>query len=944
MIIKKIHLENYRSHSNTTVELSKGVNLILGVNGSGKSSILEAIASVLFDTKDRAGKVNGKSFIKHGEKSAKVEITFLGNDGREYWIKNTFHSKKAGTSLLKDCVTEKEYSEKEEIREKLNELCGIQKNAKDLYENLIIAKQNEFITIFKETPTKRAEVFNKIFNTEMYEEMAGWILKKIEDRDSREKERKEAEKNAFVSNLKEETEYESLLQDSCFSQKNLEEENQVFQQERNKLEKEINFYETKRREIERLEIESFNKKEEGKKQKNNIKLEISRARESQRARKVIEETQEEYFHYLKIGETLDLEKKEFAHYQKVQEKNRELLQKKEELSWKIEQADKNLKKLERGLGTKYEKRKKMQEEILSKEEREKSLQSQQALFQKALWEIKQLEEKKGSLEKQFYSSCQMLSKWEQEKAEKKKKIADLEEEKLEEQLAVFEKIKEEAQKKKQEILIQSEKIQLLLESKEKLKYKLCPLLSETCENVGDKNVEEYFQKKCLEEKSKQELLEQDLIELEKGKASENIVWEKKLSYQLFQKEYAELEASLQKERLQSERIQLEIEKENLEGKKILFSLAVSQKEELEEQLQNLVREFSGLGLVETREVLKTLEQEILDEETEQRVLEEERKKNIQQVAENETRIQLGIDEKLFIFKTAIQEKETEQKRLQKGYRLYLENKQISSQLEEIFSKIQREIGRRAELKKERFALEEALFHLKQEVKELVWENLQEGRKKIQEKLLENIQKLATIKEQIKNISATLEEIKKEKEKIRTLQRELDQLKEKLEQTKKIRMNIKAMGPQISKFMLEKISFSASVNFHKITGRTERILWTNENDFESGKENKYAVYLVGENKKIAFEHLSGGEQVAVAISLRETMTEHFSNSKFMILDEPTNNLDTERKKLLAEYMAEILNHLEQSIIVTHDNTFREMAERVIELTEITGKETNGKSKL
>ena len=43
MIIKRVKLENYRSHSNTTVNFSKGVNLILGKNGKGKTSILEAI-------------------------------------------------------------------------------------------------------------------------------------------------------------------------------------------------------------------------------------------------------------------------------------------------------------------------------------------------------------------------------------------------------------------------------------------------------------------------------------------------------------------------------------------------------------------------------------------------------------------------------------------------------------------------------------------------------------------------------------------------------------------------------------------------------------------------------------------------------------------------------------------------------------------------------------
>ena len=40
MIIKRVKLENYRSHSNTTVDFSKGVNLILGKNGKGKTSIL----------------------------------------------------------------------------------------------------------------------------------------------------------------------------------------------------------------------------------------------------------------------------------------------------------------------------------------------------------------------------------------------------------------------------------------------------------------------------------------------------------------------------------------------------------------------------------------------------------------------------------------------------------------------------------------------------------------------------------------------------------------------------------------------------------------------------------------------------------------------------------------------------------------------------------------
>lgn len=43
MKINRIHLENYRIHDKLDVEFDSGINLLLGENGKGKSSILEAI-------------------------------------------------------------------------------------------------------------------------------------------------------------------------------------------------------------------------------------------------------------------------------------------------------------------------------------------------------------------------------------------------------------------------------------------------------------------------------------------------------------------------------------------------------------------------------------------------------------------------------------------------------------------------------------------------------------------------------------------------------------------------------------------------------------------------------------------------------------------------------------------------------------------------------------
>lgn len=44
----------------------------------------------MFNTKDRTGKETGKSYIKFGKKSSKIDINFIANDGREYNLKTEF--------------------------------------------------------------------------------------------------------------------------------------------------------------------------------------------------------------------------------------------------------------------------------------------------------------------------------------------------------------------------------------------------------------------------------------------------------------------------------------------------------------------------------------------------------------------------------------------------------------------------------------------------------------------------------------------------------------------------------------------------------------------------------------------------------------------------------------------------------------------------------------
>jgi len=74
-------------------------------------------------------------------------------------------------------------------------------------------------------------------------------------------------------------------------------------------------------------------------------------------------------------------------------------------------------------------------------------------------------------------------------------------------------------------------------------------------------------------------------------------------------------------------------------------------------------------------------------------------------------------------------------------------------------------------------------------------------------------------------------------------------------------------------------------------------------------------------------LSGGEQVSVAIAIRTALAQSLTSANFAIFDEPTVNLDKDRKELLSRSLNTMLYKLEQVFVVTHDDSFQEMAEAI-----------------
>ncbi|KKL53119.1 hypothetical protein LCGC14_2278650, partial [marine sediment metagenome] len=83
MIITKIKLKNFISHNDTEIEFPYGVSILMGENGSGKSSIIDAIYYSICGEQVRGDTIN--DLIKEGKNSARVILNFQ-HGGIEYEV------------------------------------------------------------------------------------------------------------------------------------------------------------------------------------------------------------------------------------------------------------------------------------------------------------------------------------------------------------------------------------------------------------------------------------------------------------------------------------------------------------------------------------------------------------------------------------------------------------------------------------------------------------------------------------------------------------------------------------------------------------------------------------------------------------------------------------------------------------------------------------------
>ena len=921
MIIKKVQLENYRSHSNTTVEFTKGVNLILGKNGRGKTSILEAISTVMFNTKDRSGKETGKSYIKFGEKSSKVEIDFIANDGREYNLKTEFFKTKPKKQTLKDMIGS-EYDG--DIQEKLEELCGIKKGFEETYENIVIAKQNEFINIFKDSGTTREKTFNKIFNTQIYKEMYDSFLKEAIDKYKSEKENLDSKINYLKENMEDKEQITNFLKKEKDVEKNLQDNFKNINVVSKNLENEIKEYETTEIELNNLIKNIKDEENKIKKYLSLLKENIIEAKKAKKAKIIVKETEKPYLEYLEIENRLKVLRENLDNLLEEQKLNIQYQNNIKILKLNNENLKTDIINLEENILKNSVKKENLENEISNLKVKEENLDLKLKKYINLLDELEKLENFKNKKIEDKLKKTTEIDILKKELVSKNDLFKTINIEELEKKLSNFQELEKELKLLEEQKIIFETEIKTLKKSSKELSDKICPFLNEKCQNLEDKEAEDYFSSKISIKTEELENLKKNIEEKTQILVEKVVFEDKKKQYFELEKSIKDLELSLKNEEINLKEIELDIKNLDMNIQKLIENQEFQNSQMLREKKKELEVELRNLNLDEKRENLKNLLENLEIEK--EKILKSQNsiENNLKEIDEYSKKIKEDTNKNIESIKSEIKTFENKLDDLKNPYNEYLKNNVLAEDLENLLLKVNKNIKELYSLRTEKNLLEEKVSNLEEKIKNIQIAELKEKYDTIKEELNEINKKLGSSQEKIENYKKILEKISSQEEKQKKLLIEFKKLENKFNKASLIRNEVGQMGRAISKYMLSGISNIASVNFNKITGRTERIEWSNE------EKDKYAVYLVGQERKIAFEQLSGGEQVSVAIAIRGTMTEYFTNSKFMILDEPTNNLDTERKKLLAEYMGEILNNLEQSIIVTHDDTFREMAEKIIEL--------------
>ncbi len=911
MIFKTLKLKNFKSYNNSEVKFDKGISIIVGENGAGKSSILEAISFALF--KQHGARKIDDLVRNNSNGSMVVELEFASN-GKDYKIIREKLSSGLKSKLLKKTVANGEYMSlcagDKEVAAQINSILAIDS---DLFLNAIYIRQGEIAELVNKTPSEKKQLIAKLLGLDSLEKAWKNIQPIIANYDnalaelkgklsaSPELEKEREEKLALLNDLKEKGHAleeklndVKLVRESNRNEKiNMEREKEIYD----------NFISNLSSEKESLAILEAD----------NIKIQ-ERLEEINKSEDKIKELEKQV---KKLPLYLDFEKS-VSNIQRL--KNEE-----ETVSNNLQtiKTQKSIIDLEKGGYSKYNFAVKSLEELREKKTNiEKELVGIAKLENEKEEILISIENNRETLEEFFTKSINQLGNLglDQETIDSIDNFTGLNDEvdNFSEYLSTkVTSINEDIISKNEEIIKLKESIKSCEKPLEELENvsNVCPICQSEIDSHKKLELVDYYQYNIDQSKRLIEEDEETIQLLKSNKKSYEEKEEKvnKLSKKLieFNYKFNDLEKDIEKLTELEESLKT---KEYINNRLAKVILNISQSKKDCEEYKNSYDAYT-----KAQGALDVLDNQI---ETEKQL-----KQIVNEIDKNVKNIQLAIDQDKNLT-TSITTRELKER---------IENlKQKDAEYNQLkgFIKTKKTLEEQLISKKEEIDwkynkittlnenIENSNYDKNQYDQLLYSYELFERKEKDYSSELSNIK--GQSKELIAQVNALTEKININNE----IKKEYDNTSEYLLILNKIRMLYSKNGIQkdLRNYSRPLIQKYTKEYFNKF----------NFNYSDLVLDDEYNVTIYGPEGESRLDMLSGGEKIAIALALRLGITQSLSESNLetILLDEPTVHLDSFRKHELINLLKEI-TLLPQMIIVTHESQLENAADNLIKIEKNNG---------
>ncbi len=337
MIIRELKLRNFISHKETELKFTEGLTVIVGENGSGKTSILDAISYAFYKEHSRG---KDENIINRRADSALVYLRFSVG-GRDYSVEWRIRKRGRSTATLRDHTAGKtllvDAGEKTVLPE-LEKLLGM---GREVFMNAVFVRQGEITRLIEMRPAERKKIIAELLGVETLEKIWSALRLPIKRLDDRISHYSSIAKNLNEARLKLENAENELSEISSRKQR--------ITRELDEVSEELASAERRAEDLERMKRRRDSLSNEANKIRNEVNVLRERLNEADKRLKMVEEARSKVSKYEGSLAAVEEIEKKIQHIQQELDELRPVLGREKLLHSSLENTLREIRDIEREL-------------------------------------------------------------------------------------------------------------------------------------------------------------------------------------------------------------------------------------------------------------------------------------------------------------------------------------------------------------------------------------------------------------------------------------------------------------------------------------------------------------------------------------------------------------------------------------------------------------------